>query len=368
MKVAFRTDASFEAGSGHVMRCLTLATALRSKGADVVFICRDLPGSLVDLLQSKGFFVQLLPPIQMRRIDRSMAGRSIYAAWLGVPQELDALQTCQYFPSQLFDWMIVDHYGIDFEWEEIVSSKFRNLMVIDDLADRYHCCDLLLDQTLGRQTDAYSRLVPKTCQVLTGVKYALLRPEFTASRSESLRRRRKSGIKHLLISMGGIDKDNITGKILNSLRKIELFNLDHITIVMGANAPWLESVQDIAAKPSSINTSVHVNVSDMDQLMSKADLAIGAAGSTAWERCCMGLPTIVAILAENQREVADALVEKKCAIALPENCFGKDYLQAALLRFNDIIFFQQVQENCQHLVDGGGTERVSELILQKDCN
>ncbi|NDY73272.1 UDP-2,4-diacetamido-2,4,6-trideoxy-beta-L-altropyranose hydrolase [Desulfobacter hydrogenophilus] len=308
VKIVFRTDASLQIGTGHVMRCLTLAEALKKEGAQCHFISREHPGNLFDQIKQQGFIVKALPATtkEMFFDDSNNAVHSEYASWLGTSWTTDAEQTKSSIGNTVYDWLIVDHYALDEKWEKELRPKCRNIMVIDDLADRSHDCDLLLDQNLGRDQNHYNQIVPKNCTVLTGPHYALLRPEFAALRDYSLRRRVNPKFKHLMISMGGVDQINATGKILEAIKECELPNYLRITVVMGLNAPWLLQVKSLAEQlPQS--TEVMVNVQNMAQLMTDSDLAIGAAGSTSWERCCLGLPSIIVILAENQQFIANSL-------------------------------------------------------------
>lgn len=300
----FRTDASLEIGTGHVMRCLTLAGGLRERGANCRFICRSHPGNLNKLIEQSGFEVHDLP------FDGNWTGvavtNPIHAAWLGTDWKTDAEQTKAGAGEAAIDWLIVDHYALDDRWESAMAQHFCKLMVIDDLADRSHVCDLLLDQTYGREASDYSEFVPDACRLLCGSQFAMLRPEFASLRPYSLKRRTRPALRELLVTMGGVDKDNATGQVLQALRTCSLPGDSRITVVMGANAPWLEEVKKQAQDMPWL-TRVQVGVSDMAQLMADSDLAIGAAGATSWERCCLGLPTIMLILAENQRCVAQGL-------------------------------------------------------------
>jgi UDP-2,4-diacetamido-2,4,6-trideoxy-beta-L-altropyranose hydrolase len=187
-----------------------------------------------------------------------------------------------------------------------VSKHCGQLIVIDDLADRAHVCNLLLDQTFGRDSKDYRPLVPEGCTLLCGSNYALLRPEFAAFRPYSLQRRVQPQLKHLLISMGGVDKDNVTTLVLNALRACPLPADCEITVVMGAKAPGLADVLQ-KAQTMPWPTTVRIGVSNIAQLMAESDLAIGAAGATSWERCCLGLPSILLVLAKNQTTVAMGL-------------------------------------------------------------
>ena len=316
MRIAFRTDASLQIGSGHVMRCLTLADALKAQGADCHFISREHPGHLVEVIRQRGYKVNSLvahvPPAQaaIKNIVNDapiLQQEPAHAAWLGSTWQTDAKETAAILTSLQPDWLVVDHYALDQRWEEALAPHYRQLLVIDDLADRRHRCNLLLDQNLGSQPEHYASLVPAHCHVLTGPQYALLRPEFAVLRPYSLQRRQaQPALRQLLVTMGGVDQLNATGQVLQALKTCALPPECRITVVMGLTAPWLQNVRELAAQ-MPWPTDVVVNVSDMARRMADSDLAIGAAGSTSWERCCLGLPTLMVVLAENQKPSAQAL-------------------------------------------------------------
>jgi UDP-2,4-diacetamido-2,4,6-trideoxy-beta-L-altropyranose hydrolase len=212
MRVVIRADAASHIGTGHVMRCLALANALKEKGAEVYFVCRPFVGHLGEYIVAEGHQLHLLPPAtQAVKPEPDPKQSPPHEAWRGESWEADLDQTQVVLGEQYFDWLIVDHYSLDNRWESPMRKFFRKIMVVDDLADRLHDCDLLLDQTFGRSEEAYKPRVPKNCIVLTGSNYALLRPEFAELRDHSLKRRTKPEIKHLLVSMGGIDQTNATG-------------------------------------------------------------------------------------------------------------------------------------------------------------
>lgn len=312
MKVFFRADASLHIGTGHVMRCLTLADALAARGAHCQFICCTHEGNLIDYIRQRGFRVHVLPLLPSNESVADFSHTSgvnaepAHSHWLGASQAQDAVASALILAPHQPDWLIVDHYALDVRWEQAQMPYSRRLMVIDDLADRPHVCDLLLDQTFGRNAADYRPLVPSQCQLLCGSSYALLRPEFAALRPYSLQRRTQSQLRKLLINLGGVDKDNVTSQVLIALRASPLPIDCEITVVMGTTAPWLKQVQQ-QAQAMFWPTSVLVGVSNMAQLMADSDLAIGAAGATSWERCCLGLPTIMLVLASNQQQVAQAL-------------------------------------------------------------
>ena len=321
MKVTFRTDASLHIGTGHVMRCLTLAEALVTKGANCEFISRAHEGNLIEFIRSKSHLAHALPLEHEVRTAPTSIGPATsnfdtaHAHLLGATQAQDAEACAPILAAQRPDWLIVDHYALNAYWERALASYCSKVMVIDDLADRPHACDLLLDQTFGRDATDYRSLVPVHCQVLCGSQYALLRPEFATRRPYSLQRRAQPALRELLVTMGGVDKDNATGQVLQALRNCSLPADSRITVVMGATAPWLDTVRT-EAQVMPWPTRVLVAVNDMAQLMADSDLAIGAAGSTSWELCCLGVPTLLISTASNQRTVIAALASVKATVKL----------------------------------------------------
>lgn len=325
MKVAFRTDASLQIGSGHVMRCLTLADALRAQGADCHFICREHPGHLLETICQRGYKVSRLAAVvphaqeSTKTVKTSIPDKRqelTHEIWLGSTWQIDAQQSITSLDGLRLDWLIVDHYALDCRWETALAPHYQKLLVIDDLADRVHRCNLLLNQNLGSQPHGYTALVPAHCQLLIGSQFSLLRPEFAALRSYSLQRRHtRPAFRHLLVTMGGIDQPNATGQVLLALKTCALPRECRITVVMGLTAPWLETVRELAAQ-MPWPTEVVVNVNDMARRMADSDLAIGAAGGTSWERCCLGLPTLMVVLAENQRAGARALEAAGAALLI----------------------------------------------------
>lgn len=360
--VAFRADASLDIGTGHVMRCLTLANALRKEGVRCVFISREHPGNLLSLIRDQGFEAFSLP-LESSVQPESVEKKPSHAAWLGTNWAKDAQQTIAVLGSESIEWLVVDHYALDARWESALKGKSKKLLVIDDLADRKHDCDLLLDQNLGRTSEHYAHLVPVRCKVLIGPKFALLRPEFSESRPYSLNRRKAAVLKHLLISMGGVDKGNATSLLLDSLLDCELPKDCRITVVMGPHAPWLAEVQERAER-MPWSTEVRVGVSNMASLMAESDLAIGAAGTTAWERCCIGLPTLTMVLADNQRDGATALEATGSILTIGANVkhelkeiFSDSALTTKLCQLRDA--------SCR-ITEGNGAEIISNILIARN--
>jgi len=359
VKVVIRADASLQMGTGHIMRCLTLAEALKKESAEIEFICREHEGNLIERIELQDFKVHVLPLSQNTAIDDGLYG----SKWLGGSQQEDAALCLPILKKIKPDWLMVDHYSLDKTWQSVLAECFSKLMVIDDLANRKHQCDVLLDQTYGRKESDYAGLVPKRSQLLLGSEYALLRPEFAEWRECSLQRRLKPSFKKLLITMGGVDADNVTGELLDILKNSSLPKELEIDVVMGATAPHLVSVRQQAGS-LPYKTNVMVNVSNMAEIMANADLAIGAAGATTWERCCLGLPTIQIVLAENQRVAASNLASQGAVLTL--NRDGLVNLQNIFFEIETKkIRLETVSENAGKITHGNGSTIVVRKLTQK---
>jgi len=359
MKAAFRVDASIQIGTGHVMRCLTLADGLRQKGARCTFVCRPHGGHLLDVISQRGHHAVELPGLDLAS-DTKLTD-SVHAAWLGTDWETDARQTREALGGESFDWLVVDHYALDHRWEQALRPHCQKLMVIDDLADRQHDCDVLLDQNLGRSANDYRGLVKPHTATFIGPQYALLRPEFAQLRSQSLARRVEPQLKHLLITMGGVDKDNATGQVLQALTACNLPVDLRITVIMGPHAPCLVDVKQQASK-MPWPTQVFVGVNEMARLMADSDFCIGAAGSTSWERCCLGLPTLLMVLADNQLMGATALEKAGAAMAVGNiqnvsQVFEKHFQNSAGLQIKTFALASAA------VSDGFGMPRIIAAIL-----
>ena len=351
MKVIFRVDASLQMGTGHVMRCLTLAQVLKENGADAEFICRKHEGSLVGKIRSSGFIVHELEVFE----EIEVADKLAHSHWLGATQQQDANDCIDIFKAKKVDWLIVDHYSLDEQWQKRLRPYCEKLMVIDDLADRKHQCDILLDQNYGRSPKDYEAFVSESTKLLMGAQYSLLRPEFEQWRQYSLDRRKEANFKSLLLNMGGTDPDNITEKVVERLRTANLPKDIVITIVMGKTAPHLQSVKSCASK-LPYRSEVKVDVDNMAEVMANSDIAIGASGSTTWERCCLGVPTIQLITAYNQKFVAQQL-DKVNAIKLS----NIDDMVENLENFQ--YWMKEVSENAKKVTNGSGVKEVLGCLL-----
>lgn len=353
MKVAIRADATQLIGTGHVMRCLALANSLKQFGAEISFIARPVGAQLASLIRANGHVLHEIPD------DGTPAGMAAEQVWPASKQDFDGEASAKL--AHGVDWLIVDHYGLDAHWEKVLQPHCARLLVIDDLANRCHDADLLLDQNLGRRAADYRSLVPDTCEVFVGPLHGLLRPEFAQARPRGLEQRGKNRPNRLLITLGGIDKDNVTGKLLEVLDHSPAKTQWTISVVMGAQAPWLETVKEQAARMTP-PVRVLTNVSDMASLMVESDLAIGAAGGTAWERCVLGLPTLMVILAENQRSAALALEQAGCTLNLDMDHIRND-LPNKLARLADGAALRSMEQACSSITDGLGAPRLAQHMF-----
>lgn len=320
MKVLIRADASVAIGSGHLMRCLTLADQLRNEGTEVAFVCRDIPGAMFDLLQSRGYRFSKLPMTEADKIS----------------QKFDAEETIKAVRLQFsdgIDWLVVDHYELDTTWERMLRPYARKIMVIDDLANRVHDCDLLLDQNYYRDQDQrYQGLVPDKCITLLGPKYVLLRPEFAEARQRP--RTRDGTVRSILIFFGGSDPTNQTQKVVEALKFLDRPDIN-VDVVVGSANPNRNIIQTLCDELS--NVTFHCQVSNMAELILNADLGIGAGGAAMWERCCLGLPTITVVFAANQVRTTEDVAEIGAIeyMGWSDQLSSKDYAQAITAMLGD---------------------------------
>lgn len=302
MRVVFRTDASSKIGTGHVMRCLTLAESLRSSGAEILFICRKHSGHIAGIIKARGFNCELLP--ESEQGDFSDVESPAHANWLGVDWRQDAEETISLLKSNYPDWIVVDHYGIDQRWHQCVRPSVGRIMVIDDLADRQLDCDVLLDQNFYLNSDQrYRGLVTSECISLLGPCYALLRKEFIKIEKIRSCEERKE-VKRILVFMGGSDPTNETVKVLMALDQLVEHKFEVDVVVSSAN-PNAKLIQEICQSKNMFN--FYQDVTNISALMNNADLALGAGGATTLERCYLGLPSLTITVAKNQLETTQAL-------------------------------------------------------------
>jgi UDP-2,4-diacetamido-2,4,6-trideoxy-beta-L-altropyranose hydrolase len=335
MNIVFRVDSSSEIGAGHLMRCLTLANKLKKNNHKAIFICRKLKGDLILLIKH---------PVLILSSNDNFQSDDLYLNFLGATQEQDASQTIGVLPERV-DVLIVDSYALDEEWHQRLRAYVDKIMVIDDLANKQFDCDMLLNQNLGIQKKDYKNKVPVGCELLMGCDYALLRPEFSKLRGQALeKRKRTKRVENVLISIGGSDVDNVT---LDILKKLD--NGLNIVVVLGLESPHNAIIKKyIKGK----NIEVIINADDMSGLMMNADLMIGAAGSTSWERCCLGLPVLLYVLAENQKAIAGSLEKLGAAI------ITKDLKSDICIMVSDLGLWHDMSNKAKNICDGLGVIRV----------
>jgi UDP-2,4-diacetamido-2,4,6-trideoxy-beta-L-altropyranose hydrolase len=366
--ILIRCDASLSIGSGHVIRCRTLARELRRRGATVTFICRSQCGDLINLLEQE-FSVLVLPerPLAAMQMPQGepLKGREFYAAWLGCSQEQDAAD-CLLALTQAamgtVHWLVVDHYGLDAQWEAhllagLAGDAAPRLLVIDDLADRPHQADLLLDQNFfGPVTETrYVGLVPDQCRQLLGPHYALLGPEY-AQLHPLLPPRAE--LRRVLVFFGGVDSANLTGRALEALFAPELADLA-VDVVLGLQCPHRQVVEELVARRPQ--TTLHNPQPSLAGLIARADLTIGAGGATTWERACLGLPSLVITIADNQIPFVQALVQAgKVQLLGSAAAISAEQIRLALMA---AIQQRSPRASGQDLTDGWGVGRVATAVM-----
>ena len=260
------------------------------------------------------------------------------------------------------DLLVIDHYQRDEKFELACRPWANQIMAIDDLNDRKHNCDILLDQTLGAKVSHYEALVPNNCKILLGPNYALLRPQFLASRENALKQRGNVGdVKRILTSFGSGPADNLICLAINGLSRTQ-FN-GHVDVVLGSGAKHPEITNLVADMPD-FSVAFHVEVKDMARLMSEADLAIGAAGMTSWERCCLGLPALIVVLASNQKKIATELENAGAGVVLGWHESVSTEVFAD--KFTDVISrcgqLPSMSKKAAAICDGQGIRRVVQVI------
>lgn len=312
-RVIIRTDASTEIGSGHVMRCLTIAHQLKKHDIDVCFMMQEVPGNLIDYVAKQGF------------------------------SNITSLESA--------DLYIIDHYGIDEVWEQKLRASTNKLMVIDDLANRTHDCDLLLDQNVVPQFETrYEGITPAHCVQLLGPSYLIMRDEFIKARSNMPDR---TGIvKKLLVFMGGTDPTDETSKVLDALQETTT-KFETIHVVVGNGNVHKEHIQAICAEQGF---HYHCQIDYMADLMLQVDFSIGAGGSTTWERCYVGLPSSSTIVADNQRIATEyaAKLGAVCNIGWHEDVTVAKYIDLLNKLTEETSFLKQMSDKGLQLTASRG--------------
>tara|TARA_B100000212_G_scaffold305081_1_gene252869 strand:+ start:155 stop:1786 length:1632 start_codon:yes stop_codon:yes gene_type:complete len=365
--IVFRCDASNIIGSGHIIRCRTLARELNIRGHEIIFVCRKTKGNLIMLLEKEFRVLELLIEelsVEEQKLIQSKERQDFDNQKLIDYQKKDARLTLKVLSKEnIFqpDWIIVDQYELDQCWEKFVKENLRKditkIMVIDDLANRSHCADLILDQNfvgfknLGR----YDNLVGKNCIKCIGPFYALLGREYSSFKNQKIK---KSSNKTINIYFGGNDEKNLTGKILELLTHEEFKDI-YVDVVYGLQSEHINQIQNLSKKRKNIN--LYKPQSSLIKLFLKADLAIGACGSTVWERLFLDLPSLLITIAENQREIARNLAKENFVNLIGDiDNFKLDDIKKIILK---TINSKNSFENGKKLVDGFGTKRIAAALV-----
>lgn len=339
------------------MRCLTLATRLKQHQVQVRFISRHLPQHFRDMLAQRHIQFTLLESESAASETDELA----HAPWLGVSQSQDAQESIQALADQTWEWLIVDHYALDSRWETAMRSVCQRILAIDDIADRRHDCDLLLDQNLYADMECrYVDKLPSHCRQLLGPRYALLRDEFHQARG--MARPRNVPVRRVLVFFGGIDAQNYTAHAIDALASMR----GELTadIVIGSQHPQRTMIEDKCLKN---NFTCHVQTDRFAELLSQADLSIGAGGSSVWERACLGVPALIISTAANQtKQVADAASEG--LIYAPELSSGDkpDVWIARHVRalMENSSLRELISRRAKQMVDTSG---ISRIVANLDC-
>lgn len=359
--VDFRVDASAEMGSGHLMRCMTLAETLRERGASARFICREHRGHLISLLRERNLAVTVLPaPLRMEERN----GGEDYAQWLGVSPDTDAKETIAALGSRKPAWLVVDHYALDSKWERLLRPHVGQLLAIDDLG-REHDCDLLVDQNHFAQPESRYRSLAPPCRLLFGPRQAIIRPEYAKYRAKG--RIRNGTVERILVFFGGSDPHDLTGITVRALCDAEFEHIG-LDVIVGPNYPFKDELSALAAQHSRIR--LHGPRPHLADLMEQADLAIGAGGATTWERLCVGVPSIVISIAENQRPICESLAQAGliCYLGSHERV-DEDLIRAEVHRcIERPDELAELSSRGRITVDGLGALRVAECVIPSSAS
>ena len=352
MNIAFRVDGSSHIGGGHLSRCITLANLIKKRGGTCLFILREHQGCLSSLVTTAGHELELLP-LQLER-NKDIG---YYESWVGASWQTDveeSLGAIDKFFYRKIDWLIVDHYGLDSRWEDEFASKGIKVGVIDDLVNRSHNSKFLLDQTCGRDKKEYKDLVPPAADLFLGEKFCLLRDEFFSLRARAIEKRNSfSNTQKVLINFGSTDP---TGQTLLALKGIESFAKQRsaeVLLVIGSGCPFLEQIKNMV-KTLSYKIKLYIDTNCVGNLILRSDLCIGAAGASTWERCFLGLPTLLVKTAENQTDVINRVISSNAAVAYTGALDCKSSLAKALAKLEKN--FELVSKASFHLDIGTGLD------------
>ena len=325
--VLFRCDGGPDIGIGHVMRCRSLAAAFRERGWASAFAMSQA---------SAVWFVEDNPIVVPE-------GRIGAAAVKSIMVETNA------------DCLVVDHYALDEGFERQAAPAGTLTIAIDDLANRPHDCDILIDTNPARIAADYAAHITPRAQLLLGSQYALLRPEFA-----QLRRAPddicRFAPRQVLAAVGGADPGNVSARLLEAVPQLSAAGM-RTTLIVGHANPRRT---DLAERARAVRAEVVCNPPDPVALMANADIAICGAGTTCLEFACLGVPTVALILADNQRAIAGAMHDAGAARVLDGDSLQPAPIAEAVISLAiDAGARRRLSTVAQALIDGNGAARVA---------
>jgi len=362
-RVSIRVDASARMGTGHLKRCLSLAEALEQAGATVSLVVRPIDNVAAHVLAHTAWPVHWLsePEGNDGLAAESSLGDPPHASWASVPWAQDVRETIAALRAQPPDWLVLDHYAFDSRWHRAVTEALATrLLVIDDTADRTLAADALLDHNWHVDHNTkYAGRVLRAPRWLCGPRFALLSSVYR----DAARYRTQPEVRSIGIFMGGTDPGGMSARVLGVCREVG-FGGDIEIATTSAN-PQLDALR--AACTGALRASLMLDASDLAEFFARHDLQIGAGGGATWERCCIGLPTIVLALADNQTAVVPALTELGVvrAASMPGAALPTAPPLAAVLTelLHDATARADLAQRAAALVDARGAQRVALYLL-----
>lgn len=345
MRILFRADASHDEGGGHLVRTLVIARELAKRGHDCILA--SLEGS-IDLIPGG---INSLP-----RANFSL--KQIKKFEYSNPKALFEKLPANWNPDLCF----IDSYCLQKEYQTELRKFTSKLAVLDDMPWREHDADILIDPTLNRKSDEYKLLVPPTTKLLCGVEYAPLRAEFFEARQKlnlGTFRSQYNTRKHILVSVGLTDPENITAIMLNGL--LEVQNEFDITVLISSKSPFEQEI-DSLIQQFKFNAKILRSHSHMADLLSTCDLVIGAGGSSSWERCCLGVPALQVILADNQKDVTESLARTGAiqSLGLMRDFSPEIVTKSVSKVLANSQTLTQMRKAALNVCDGLGAERIAD--------
>ena len=359
MRVAFRADASLQIGAGHVVRCKTLADELHNRGAEVRFVCSGLSGNLVRLLEEAGYQAIILRS-GLESPDDALAGSAVGAK----AQSVDAMQTIHELAQFEVDWLVVDHYQLDAEWESLLRPHARHLLVIDDLADRKHDCDALVDPTYGETAERYEGLVSTDTNCMCGSQYALLRPQFLAHRPTCAKSIPQMQEMRLHVFFGSTDLANHTRRFSDLL--LRDFAGLQISAVVGRDYGFQDQLRALSEAHRG-RFSWQSDVRDMAASMAACHVAFGAPGGATWERAALGLPAVYLTVSSSQEKILERLdANGLCSyLGAADQITDDAFLEGMRAFLTDAKSLEDMGARGLQAIDAKGVQRIADLMEER---